>query len=556
MPNIYIPQDPRIKPEPGEFELSGFPDWMINGLVGWWIFNEGAGITVFDAIYGNNGTLTNMDPVTDWVSGQFGGSALKFGGADERALVGDKDALKITDGITMSAWVFDDATAVTGRVMGKVESQFKYSLRVNNVNQSLDVEIYTTSLSLAQWPGGPGGLNFMHNKWTHIVGTYDRSDIKLYVNGNLKASTAKTGDIRDDTSPFSIGSWGGPAHFLNTVVDDVRVYNCALTAAEVMQLYERPFERKPRIFSFGGNGETFNESVTDAEDMFDSISLGLSLSPSILDVEKLFDLTSPDLNLFASISDTENLFDSTLVDLIVKGQPVDILDIVDSVLPDLSLLPSILDVLNTFDLSLGGVTISFLVSDTLDGVDSVLLNLTIKGQPSDILDLFDSGQVDIQASVSSLDIILVFDIASPGVVYGELLTDIDIVRDFVHLLDPPESPQVIIDILAGGYIRAPLGDISIVRDLSSVDLIFNTSITEISIIVETLQGQIVASLTTADISELFDSSASTAAIARVIELALLSAKKVYGLDVDAKASYDLSISAKGRYGIKVEVKLK
>ena len=47
-------------------------------LRSWWLFNEGAGQTVRDIVGGNDGTLTNMDPASDWVGG-----ALDFDGSND-----------------------------------------------------------------------------------------------------------------------------------------------------------------------------------------------------------------------------------------------------------------------------------------------------------------------------------------------------------------------------------------------------------------------------------------------------------------------------------------
>src|SRR3989344_5194629 len=56
----------------------------VNGLVGYWNFNDGSGTTAEDKSgQGNNGTLTNMDPATDWVDGKVGSGALDFDGSND-----------------------------------------------------------------------------------------------------------------------------------------------------------------------------------------------------------------------------------------------------------------------------------------------------------------------------------------------------------------------------------------------------------------------------------------------------------------------------------------
>ena len=85
-------------------------DSLTRGLIGYWAFEEGTGTTANDASgQGNTGTLTNMDPSTDWVSGKAGnGSALDFGiETDEKYVTSAslQTLIEDTDKVTISAWV-------------------------------------------------------------------------------------------------------------------------------------------------------------------------------------------------------------------------------------------------------------------------------------------------------------------------------------------------------------------------------------------------------------------------------------------------------------------
>ena len=71
------------------------------------------------------------------------------------------------------------------------------------------------------------------NTWTHLAVTYDKTTVRLYVNGTQVSSLAATGAIASSTNPLSIGSdaiWG---QYFSGLIDDVRVYNTALTAAQI-----------------------------------------------------------------------------------------------------------------------------------------------------------------------------------------------------------------------------------------------------------------------------------------------------------------------------------
>src|SRR5262249_38051246 len=72
------------------------------------------------------------------------------------------------------------------------------------------------------------------NTWTFLVGTYDGATMKLYVNGALAASRSMTGAVVSSTDPLRIG--GDWSHEMFTgLIDNVRVYNRALSATEIQR---------------------------------------------------------------------------------------------------------------------------------------------------------------------------------------------------------------------------------------------------------------------------------------------------------------------------------
>ncbi len=74
------------------------------------------------------------------------------------------------------------------------------------------------------------------NQWYHIVGTYDGSNVILYVNGNQVASTAVTGTLTTNTYPLIVGSTGNAKYF-NGLLDEAHVFPAALSASQVSSLY-------------------------------------------------------------------------------------------------------------------------------------------------------------------------------------------------------------------------------------------------------------------------------------------------------------------------------
>ena len=78
---------------------------------------------------------------------------------------------------------------------------------------------------------GPAAL--ATNTWSHIAATYDGAALRLYLNGTLVSSQARTGAISTSTNPLQIGGDSIYGQFFQGAIDEVRIYNRALTQAEI-----------------------------------------------------------------------------------------------------------------------------------------------------------------------------------------------------------------------------------------------------------------------------------------------------------------------------------
>ena len=112
------------------------------------------------------------------------------------------------------------------------------------------------------WAAGSYGGQFYSSSsipretWTHIVGTYDGANQKIYINGVLDATDAQTAAIATTAQPLLFGTnYGGPgSELLEGSLANVLIYNRGLTAAEVKQNYEALKPRfAPRIAKRGMN---------------------------------------------------------------------------------------------------------------------------------------------------------------------------------------------------------------------------------------------------------------------------------------------------------------
>jgi hypothetical protein len=91
-----------------------------------------------------------------------------------------------------------------------------------------------------------GTTNFVTNKWYHVVGTYDGSNIKIYVNGQLEGTQAYTATPGTTDQPLVIGKWYGnySGYYLDGSIDQVRIYDTALTSDQVTELYNEHYQTK------------------------------------------------------------------------------------------------------------------------------------------------------------------------------------------------------------------------------------------------------------------------------------------------------------------------
>ncbi|TAN33234.1 hypothetical protein EPN28_02785 [Patescibacteria group bacterium] len=209
------------------------------GLVGWWTF-DGADVTTNTTTdksgNGNNGARGVGTTVATGKLGQ----AMKFNGSTESILVTDSPSLSITDKITISAW----AKWTTGGSDSDAYLLSKGTDKYNFLIYAVDAGKMTfliSALSPSTTLKTVGAYN--NNKWHLFTGTYDpnggTNNIKIYVDGVLENQATKTGSPSDDANGLGIGRYGtGGNYRWNGSIDDARVYNRVLTAAEVMQLYK------------------------------------------------------------------------------------------------------------------------------------------------------------------------------------------------------------------------------------------------------------------------------------------------------------------------------
>jgi hypothetical protein len=201
-----------------------------NGLQFQYALNEGSGTIATDASgNGNNGTISGAT----WATGKSG-SGLSFDGNDYVNKATPSAVLKPSLEVATAAWVKMSATDTGGAEI--VSMGDSYAIRVQT-NGNIQFFYYngTTWKSIITT-----GVNVRDGVWHHIVGQKTSAALQIYVDGISKASISNTGTIAytQGTGLF-IGRHGnGDTIFDFTgIIDDVRIYNRALSNQEVQTLF-------------------------------------------------------------------------------------------------------------------------------------------------------------------------------------------------------------------------------------------------------------------------------------------------------------------------------
>jgi hypothetical protein len=219
------------------------------GLVGYWSFNEGSGTSAGDSSGKHNTGAIFNSPA--WVPGMRG-KALSFDGSTQYVDVGTSTAINFTGAITLSAWVkFSDLNCSSGcDVISNYSSdgltaQYEMSMLNGEIAYSTATggwpSVSTTNTPITQT-----------GKWYHIVITRDNTGVRtadnvnIYINGQLQPNNQLSGGSTG-TPPSSgfgktaigrDGDFVDPALYFPGVIDEVRIYNRDLSAAEVSALYK------------------------------------------------------------------------------------------------------------------------------------------------------------------------------------------------------------------------------------------------------------------------------------------------------------------------------
>jgi PKD repeat protein len=193
-----------------------------NGLVAAYSFDEGTGTTVNDLSgNGNDGTIGGAT----WSSSAKYGKALSFT-SGALITVNDAPSLDLTTGMTLEAWVNPSALSSWQDIIYKAPGDIFFLL-----GSAPTAQVPATGGTFTQTLYGTTALPL--NTWSHLAATYDGATVRLFVNGAQVGSRSQTGTIATSTGPVTIGGDPDYGQHWTGLIDEVRIYNRALSASEI-----------------------------------------------------------------------------------------------------------------------------------------------------------------------------------------------------------------------------------------------------------------------------------------------------------------------------------
>lgn len=213
---------------------------VTTGLIGWWQLNGNAN----DAVGSNNGVVGA--PLSTGQNGQNNG-AYGFNGSNQQITVAHSTAYKSNSSLTLSWWARPtnlDSPLAQRFLSTSEASGFATGINGSSADVTCDPLLVCFFLHIGgSWRTiGTSKSILSNNTWFYFAATYDGSTMRLYVNSQERASGSAAGSITPSTTPLCIGaeaaaSTCGQSSYFTGNIDDVRIYNRALSVDEITNLY-------------------------------------------------------------------------------------------------------------------------------------------------------------------------------------------------------------------------------------------------------------------------------------------------------------------------------
>lgn len=203
-------------------------------LIGYWKFDENRGINASDYSGNvNNGRING----SVWTTGKVG-SALIFNGSNNYVDVTNSANFNLAKTLTIEAWIKPASTSGSYGIVGKKEwsstlTGYHFIIHGNKLDfDAGNGKNHTVATS--------GALSWTTGSWYHVAATFENGTVNFYRNGVNIASSKTVSQIANNPQDFYIGSTKSITYPFKGAIDEVKIYNRALSALEVQGDYNAP----------------------------------------------------------------------------------------------------------------------------------------------------------------------------------------------------------------------------------------------------------------------------------------------------------------------------
>ena len=224
--------------------LVGGANTIRAAAVAHWTFEEGSGTMAGDSVGGHSGTLTGN---ANWAPGRTGTYALNLDGSGDYVNVPSSSDLNITGDVTIAGWVYfrkggngssSSAQGIVTKTVGSGAYNSPYDFRTGEGTLPA-LTIVRADASGHEYAYGSQSLSL--NTWYHVAVVVNNNSASFYVNGNLSGKSLDNlnSPATGNSNPLLIGARANGL-YLDGMIDDVWLFNNALSASEIQQLVPEP----------------------------------------------------------------------------------------------------------------------------------------------------------------------------------------------------------------------------------------------------------------------------------------------------------------------------
>ena len=197
--------------------------------VGYWRLERTTLKTAVDETgQGFDGRYENAPSFQSGAIAQTSDAAVQFNGIDQHITIPDSGRLT-PQRLTVEAWVNPSAFGNNGKVLMKGAS---YELSISSTTPGRIFFFVNGSNTKVDAPLNVG-------EWSHVVGTFDSTTLRLYVNGTLVSTKPYSAAVKYSSQPLVIGAGGGSRSYWNGALDEIAIYERVLSAQEVLRHYRK-----------------------------------------------------------------------------------------------------------------------------------------------------------------------------------------------------------------------------------------------------------------------------------------------------------------------------